>query len=84
MEPLNLEVITEDDTGDVIGILIDDIPQFENLLLDDEKEIVYWKVDDGDNERILVTTFDGWNNHVKEMYLEAMEEFFVREGELGI
>jgi hypothetical protein len=84
MEPLNLEVITEDDTGDVIGILIDDIPQFDFLLLDDEKEIVYWKVEDGDDERILVTTFDAWNNHVKEMYLEATEEFFVLEGELGI
>jgi hypothetical protein len=73
MKPLNLEVITEDDTDKVVGILIDDIPNFEFLLIDDEKELVYWKVFDGEDDKILITNFDGWDNHVKEMYLETME-----------
>jgi hypothetical protein len=73
MEPLNLEVITEDDTGDVVGILVDDFDNFEHFLIDDIKELVFWKVFDGEDDKILITNFDGWDNHVKEMYLETME-----------
>lgn len=73
MKSLNLEVITEDGTDKVIGILVDDFPDFNHFLIDDIKELVFWKVFDGEDDKILITSFDGWDNYVKEMYLEAME-----------